>query len=1097
MPSPLHNAFLGHKPDVANPPFNSAKAGQNYSIHRHRDRENKIAGWIEQSDGYAKKFSALPANDLAIKKIANISYQDIYNLWIPDHGGQNVTVVVATYTKTGYELATLTGTAWAVAGGSLTKVTGTGTKFLTETAPGSNILLDSTQKVVLSVTSDTELYVTVAFGGAASGTSLAGSAVINRFGIFIRPYWNGSTWIDEWFETTEMMIFEIDSLGTGDGSAFLNSSGWVVDGLGFWSGSFAAGWTHSALGGAGSTDPLTQTTAAVNATYYDISWTVTGRTNGSFTIAFGGNTISGLTATGTQRIKSSSTGNLVITPTSNFDGKIVFSIITEGNVKKIYLDDITSSKYHFPTIDSGATVFKTDYFKNWTIVDRDFHGGDNYELVAASGYDGSQYYLGLIHPNNEFYSAWTAGDKLLVYRSLLELTSTGTEKQLPSSIDSFIYGLLSEARLTTGNDTTDVVLSLASKTTAFTTISTHTSDPYVKTIDEVIAGPGVLDIWKYAAVISFEPTPIPDAAGLPAGTYYLKHSIVMDDGSETALYDSPSEVGGSPADWSGTNFLTLTEASNIKIYAHRSWGTLPARGRFLRCYVSDDNVYFYKMKDFDLRSSTLFDAAAMRGISLLGGQHYFAVGYAGYLLTDLDWSAATGDSGIEATAQIGRKIDDTGVIQFKAATVAGRICYAIGVRKDATVSPNTIFASLQTGDGAPARDVFGLVANNMIDLEYGDGDELAGIYSKGDVVLAWKRQRLMSVREGSDANGKVVYLADTITQADGLCSRRSIVGFEDVIYWAGYNGIYSYSSQGVLTLNRDWLEEWKAVDVAYKETAVASFDRTNRQYRIAYNGLERLLDIDTGEWTPGVPTDQPAVFAANQRLGTVDFLSGSLIQTLGSGTRHDGVNFSMEYFNNDFLAHQLDPKGRATQNWDVLLYDVRVAYNSSVALTLTLYRDGIAQSPVAGAAGNGSVTIKAGKSFRCKKFGLKIIATTTADNQVVQIKEIQPRYDLIPTGVSTPAFASEGTAAAIDQRPMALADIRSGKYNLTAGVLTTVPYSYPFSVAVGTDYQLKADVYNNAGEWIMSAEASNQTRNGFDITSPEDGYVRYIAASNQ
>jgi hypothetical protein len=280
--------------------------------------------------------------------------------------------------------------------------------------------------------------------------------------------------------------------------------------------------------------------------------------------------------------------------------------------------------------------------------------------------------------------------------------------------------------------------------------------------------------------------------------------------------------------------------------------------------------------------------------------------------------------------------------------------------------------------------------------------------------------------------------------------------------------------------------------VAYKETAVASFDRTNRQFRIAYNGLERLLDIDTGEWTPGVPTDQPAVFAANQRLGTVDFLSGSLIQTLGAGTRHDGANFSMEYFTNDLI----DPKV-SRQTMDVLLHDLSIVYNSSVALTLTLYRDGVAQTPVAAAAGNGSVIIAAGLSFRCKKFGLKIIATTTDDDQVVQIKEIRPRYQLIPAGVTRPAFASEGSAAAIDQRPMALADIRSGKYNLTAGVLTTVPYSYPFSVAVGTDYQLKADVFNNAGEWIMSAEASNQTRNGFDITSPEDGYVRYIAASNQ
>jgi hypothetical protein len=329
-----------------------------------------------------------------------------------------------------------------------------------------------------------------------------------------------------------------------------------------------------------------------------------------------------------------------------------------------------------------------------------------------------------------------------------------------------------------------------------------------------------------------------------------------------------------------------------------------------------------------------------------------------------------------------------------------------------------------------------------------------------------------------------------VTKADGLASVKTVAGFEDIVYWAGYNGIYSFSAQGIRLINQSWLNEWKETADAYKESAIATFDRVNRQYRIAFNGVERLLDIDTGQWVLGGLTDQPTVFAQDQLGGTVDFLSGSLIQTLGAGTRHDGANFSMQYTTNNHPATR-------NQMLDLLLLDVLIGYESDVALTVTLYRDGTAQTPVSLAAGNGSAIITAGLSYRCQNFRIKIVATTSAADQEVKIKEICPRYQMIPAGVTRPAFASEGAAAAIDQRPLTFADIRSGKYDLVAGVFTTVPFSYPFSVAVGVAYSLKADIFNAADEWIMSVEATNQTRDGFDITSPEDGHVVYIAASYQ
>jgi hypothetical protein len=103
---------------------------------------------------------------------------------------------------------------------------------------------------------------------------------------------------------------ELLTTGTGDAS---------------WTGTdFATGYTHVA----GSTTTLTSTLAAVVNTFYQITYTVTGRTAGSFTISFGGFTSGALTATGATGPRATTTDTLVITPTSDFNGTIVLSIKT-------------------------------------------------------------------------------------------------------------------------------------------------------------------------------------------------------------------------------------------------------------------------------------------------------------------------------------------------------------------------------------------------------------------------------------------------------------------------------------------------------------------------------------------------------------------------------------------------------------------------------------------------------------------------------------------------------------------------------------------------------------------------------------------------
>jgi len=103
------------------------------------------------------------------------------------------------------------------------------------------------------------------------------------------------------------------------GNELLTSSNWTSTG---WTGNFSSGFTHTT----GNTTDLTNTLAAVTNNLYQIAVTVTNRTAGSFTVTFGGVVSRAFTATGTTGPKATSTGNLLITPTSDFNGTIVMSI---------------------------------------------------------------------------------------------------------------------------------------------------------------------------------------------------------------------------------------------------------------------------------------------------------------------------------------------------------------------------------------------------------------------------------------------------------------------------------------------------------------------------------------------------------------------------------------------------------------------------------------------------------------------------------------------------------------------------------------------------------------------------------------------------
>lgn len=154
--------------------------------------------------------------------------------------------------------------------------------------------------------------------------------------------------------------------GQGLGSELLSSTGWTA--TSGWTGSFAAGYTHTA-----GTTTLSNSLAAVVNNVYKVTVTVTGRTAGSITVAFGGVSTAAITATQTITVIASSTGNLVITPLTAFDGNVKVSIkqvtglaytLASSQSSSSVADLVTRLNTTFPNVGTFSTTGGT----NLTVV---------------------------------------------------------------------------------------------------------------------------------------------------------------------------------------------------------------------------------------------------------------------------------------------------------------------------------------------------------------------------------------------------------------------------------------------------------------------------------------------------------------------------------------------------------------------------------------------------------------------------------------------------------------------------------------------------------------------------------------------------------
>ena len=193
-----------------------------------------------------------------------------------------------------------------------------------------NNTADTTRNAFIQATS-TQLNIVAE--RASSAISFYSGGIVERMRLFQSgnlTIQNGGTFTDAGFRldvngTTRFIgTASSDTAPLGAELAAVTGTGtnWTLAGTNL----NVGGYTHTT----GSVDPLTTALAAVNGTYYQIAYTITGRTTGSITINYGGTSTSGITATGATGPLASSTAVLTITPTTDFNGTVVLSIKSIG-----------------------------------------------------------------------------------------------------------------------------------------------------------------------------------------------------------------------------------------------------------------------------------------------------------------------------------------------------------------------------------------------------------------------------------------------------------------------------------------------------------------------------------------------------------------------------------------------------------------------------------------------------------------------------------------------------------------------------------------------------------------------------------------------
>lgn len=914
----IYQDFLGLRTSIANPPGNSLKDCSNLVRFR---RE----GLLEQADGYKQKFETAPESSLpqvtnaagtnyfdpAIYKISNLIWRDIHNLFIPDHGGKNVSVAVGTYTKTGF---------------------------------------------------------------------YPGNPTLNTFGIWLRPFWENR------------IKFQVNSdfePGLGDWVAHGNHA-LAHSNTDKYNGTYSAKITSSAAGdGVVNYISLPNTAFSIVANEM-IRVELRARASKDVQMNF---SIGGATASQKNLSLTPGVFTLIqfeIAAVNNNELRIWLSGATDCYIDAVIIGCWTDKwreitefyifeylgwdgvnfayridngiKYNFAGLDPTGLVFNDHYFQGWYLLDGTENSGKKVLPIFGCDFRGGSYLLfaGVLGTDEGYF---TVGDKLIAYRSFV--AQNGGDPVFPSAINSYIYNLLNEIRLTTGNNDNDVSLMVGFRHKRVGWLSPRTNEP-----DRIICEVAVPDLYN-AIVNGFVATAVVSADWLDQGTYYVGITIEEDDGTETKLLSTANVVIPDPVAFKREINLVIDLLAAV----------IPLRSKRLNIYISTDNLYFFYVKSIGLQE---------------GEDNYTPVAapITVYQVTTTINKTEFDDAAGEIASELDRNRNDDGVIKFKYAIVSGNKAYASGVRDGSNLYPNKVFASANSGEGARMFDIFPNDPIHVIDLEFNDGDEIVALGGIDIAILALKRRSLVLFTP----DPQLGFRKKLVTRAVGCASARTVANWKDILLWLDYSGVVvGYSTRGDEILNAAFVQDIRDLTDAQKEAAFAIIDTLNQQYRLSVNGREYVLDLNSLEWMIEDLHDTPSQYAANDREHTVDFLSVDNVHTLRAGTLQNGHPWDFFFETNEFQFIR-----DIGFDYDVSIEEIYVRYESSVDLFANIYKNRetvpLNTTPYKLAKAIKRVIIPAPLSSLCSTFRVKIYGTIGDVNQEVAIIVLAARPGKTPIG---------------------------------------------------------------------------------------------------
>jgi len=637
---------------------------------------------------------------------------------------------------------------------------------------------------------------------------------------------------------------------------------------------------------------------------------------------------------------------------------------------------------NFSAYDPAGEVFNNSYFVGWTAAYVDFvtpvfwEDTENFDRVTACGDEtggGTDFFLDIGHANTDFASR-AVGNYVYVYRNFLF-------KDLPSSLTSYIFNLFNELRMTTGTGADDVSL-----------MAGYRSKDIVSggiSVTGVIADIAALDLWDYAVAV----TGAVVAEGtdpLTAGTYYLKFAVVMDDGNVTKLYDAVTDTGGGIA--AGNSFVI---GANQKLFVrpYVSYGAVPRRFSRIVLFISTDDITYNFISDI----TPVFNAGTM--LTLPGPVEHFYMQCNAISLLGATYAAI----GEDAVVNIGRSITDSGIVRWKVGTVIGKKTYVGNVLAGGAAKPNNAMVGTGKGSGVLQTDVFANDEAHIIDLEYGDGDEIIGIAPVVERVLFLKKRSIVLVAP----DGQGGYIREMISANIGCSSAEAVAVHNGIVYWFDDNGRYAFGFNGGLqTLDLLANDDWQLLTTAQKEAGSSAIDRVNQLWYVNAGGKQWIYDINAktiegdaaGDWVKFEFTDTPLRIAGDIP-GTVDFITtaGKLLTINNADVTawgFDGADYTLQWKSNEImLLREQGYDGR------VLVKGWGVEYSSSIDITLNIYLDGgtaiVFTMPLT----------ETTKIFRmplgsvCKSVVFEFTAVTAGETPDISIKGLQAFVDKMPGSV--------------------------------------------------------------------------------------------------